>query len=69
MIKLKSATTNDYIYLNPKMIGHIYKSEKDGSTIIGVSSHNTGGFKVKETPEEVANKINSINDPYSSERL
>ena len=52
MIRLKSAVgSGDYIYLNAELIGHIYVSEKDGFTIVGVVSHSTGGFKVVETPK------------------
>lgn len=59
MIRLKSAVgSGDYIYLNAELIGHIYVSEKDGFTIVGVVSHSTGGFKVMETPQQIVNLIN-----------
>ena len=58
MIRLKSQRTNDYVWLNAELIGHIYLSEKDCCTIVGVTSHNNGGFKVMETPEQIVKLIN-----------
>ena len=56
------------IFINPQMVGHVYQEietgnysgEKEGRaiTIIGMLTHNNGGFKVLETPEDVLHKIN-----------
>lgn len=60
LIRLTSQRSDDYVYLNSDLIGHIYVSEKDGCTIVGVTSHNNGGFKVKETPSEIVSRIEDI---------
>ena len=65
IIRLTSERTNDYVWLNTDLIGHIYVSEKDGATIVGVTSHNNGGFKVKEKPEEIVKRIEEINSYYN----
>jgi hypothetical protein len=51
------------VYINPQMIGDIstetetgmYGGEQKGRviTIVGCVTHNNGGFKVLETPEEI----------------
>jgi len=48
------------------MIGHYY-SAKDNDirvnkiyTVVGVLTHNNGGFRVKETPEEIDEIIKNI---------
>jgi hypothetical protein len=40
----------------------MYGGEEKGRviTIVGCVTHNNGGFKVLETPEEILEKINSI---------
>jgi hypothetical protein len=62
LIKLTSIANGKNIYVNPELIGHIYEVEetKDYNvirtpkhTVIGVTTHNNGGFKVKETPEQI----------------
>ena len=53
-IKLTSSTGND-IVVNVARIGHMYK---DGDyTRVGVTTHNNGGFSVKETIEEILKLI------------
>lgn len=47
------------VYVAVEMIGHISRiveSEKE-YTNLGVTTHNNGGFKVKETPEEIIKLI------------
>ena len=65
-IKLTSSITNDPIYINPEHIGHIYEVKeemefgrptKPKHTNVGVTTHNNGGFKVKETPKEIIEQI------------
>ena len=56
------------IFVNPQMVGHVYSETETGRwggeeegrkiTIVGTVTHNNGGFKVLETPEEVIHKIN-----------
>jgi hypothetical protein len=36
-------------------------------TMVGVTTHNNGGFKVKETPEEIIEKIRLIRNANSSQ--
>ena len=66
-IKLTNLAGNP-IYVNPEHIGHMYvisetseygKIKKEKHTRLGVTTHNNGGFEVKETPEEIIKKINS----------
>jgi hypothetical protein len=58
-IEVTSVTSGDRIFINVDHIGHFYKSEKDNITKIGVTTHNNGGFSVKETAEEISGKISS----------
>jgi hypothetical protein len=37
-------------------MGHFYVN--GNHTLIGVTTHNNGGFRVKETPEEILELIN-----------
>ena len=69
LIKVTSFTTNKPIYINIDAIGHIHEVETkneygkqiDGYTSIGVTTHNNGGFKVKESVDEVVKQINEVN--------
>jgi hypothetical protein len=47
------------VYVVAEMIGHISRTVEDGKeyTSLGVTTHNNGGFKVKETPEEIIKLI------------
>ena len=71
LIKLTSHSGNSPIYINIDEIGHfnegevpkmnsngVFKPEK--FTTVGVTTHNNGGFRVKETPEEIIEKIKMI---------
>ena len=56
IIKLTSATGGSDIYVNIDCMGHFYVNGKH--TLVGVTTHNNGGFRVKETPEEILELIN-----------
>ena len=58
LIKLTSANGTGDIYINVEYIGHMYevkdkveygKVTVERHTVVGVVTHNNGGFKVKET--------------------
>jgi hypothetical protein len=58
------------LYINVEQIGHFYRvPEKMNScsvkevehTIVGVTTHNNGGFKIVETPEELMEMISQYN--------
>ena len=34
-------------------IGHYYDSNTNKQTVVGVTTHNNGGFKVKQTADEI----------------
>jgi hypothetical protein len=66
VIKVTSLKGNDPVYINVDNIGHFYEVEETRSygtidkpkhTIIGVTTHNNGGFEVKETISELAKLI------------
>jgi hypothetical protein len=77
LIKLTSYSDNSPIYININEIGHIYEGKiskmncKGGGfemvkfTSVGVTTHNDG-FSVKETPEEIIEKIRMIHNNASS---
>ena len=77
LIKLTSSRDNNPIYININEIGHMYEGEipktncKGGGfemvkfTTVGVKTHNDG-FSVKETPEEILEKIRRIRNASSS---
>lgn len=54
-IKLTSKKMNKPVYININRIGDFY--EYDGGTSVGVTTHNNGGFEVKESVEEVLKLI------------
>jgi hypothetical protein len=52
----------DEIYINIDHIGHVYwvpqkieygRIEDEAHTVIGVTTHNNGGLRVKETPKQI----------------
>ena len=51
-IKLTTVAGNE-IRMNINQIGHYYNSSSEKSTIVGITTHNNGGFKVKQTAEEI----------------
>ena len=62
-IKVTSIKDKKPVYINPDFIGHIYrvpaKEYKYGTvdeiehTVIGVTTHNNGGFRVIEDIDEI----------------
>ncbi len=77
LIKLTSYSDNNPIYININEIGHMYEGkiskmnckgggfEIDKFTTVGVKTHNDG-FSVKETPEEIIEKIRMIHNASST---
>ena len=57
-IRLTSTADGKQIFVNINHIGHFYNMSKEIGTNLGVTTHNNGGFKVMETPEEIAKLIN-----------
>ena len=69
IIKLTSLKGNTPIYINIDQIGHLYEVEETSSygsvdtpkhTRIGVTTHNNGGFEVKESIEEIIKYLPKI---------
>jgi hypothetical protein len=71
LIKLTSHKDDSFIYVNINEIGHFYEVKESQMwhqgepatkkhTVVGVTTHNNGGFKVKETTEEIIEKIRMI---------
>ena len=65
IIELTNCNDGGKIYINVDHIGHFYENkhsiEKTFTyTTLGVTTHNNGGFKVKETIKQILNKISSI---------
>ena len=59
----------DEIYINVDHIGSIYwvpqriaygRVEEESHTTIGVTTHNNGGLRVKETPKEIFKLIDDL---------
>ena len=66
LIKVTSAADSKPIYINVTQIGHIYEVEatydygrlkEEKHTRMGVTTHNNGGFKVKETMKQIMKMI------------
>ena len=66
LIKVTPLKGNNPIYININQIGHFYEVEETSSygsvdkpkhTRIGVTTHNNGGFEVKESVKEIAQLI------------
>jgi hypothetical protein len=65
LIKLTLANGMGDVYINPDHIGHCYRvPEKteyskpiEEYTRVGVTTHNNGGFQVKQTPEQIIKLI------------
>lgn len=62
LIKLTHLKDKTTFYVNAEMIGHIYpveakyeygRTKEEAHTIVGVLTHNNGGFKVEETVEKI----------------
>ena len=65
LIKLTSRSGGD-IYINIEQIGDFYEAGKT-HTVVGVTTHNNGGFKVKETPKEILELIEKSLLTFNSE--
>lgn len=59
-IKVTSISLGSPVYINIQHIGHFY--EYGGNTTIGVTTHNNGGFSVKESIEDIVKMINEVNN-------
>lgn len=77
LIKLTSHKDDSFIYVNINEIGHFNEVKESQMwhqgepiskkhTVVGVMTHNNGGFKVKETPEEILEKIRMIRNASST---
>jgi len=62
LIKLYNLKDEQPIYINVEQIGHIYevddkweygKIETPKHSVVGVTTHNNGGFKVLETTKQI----------------
>jgi hypothetical protein len=69
-IKLTNLKDKETIYINVDCIGHIYAVkekleyghvEKEAHTVVGVTTHNNGGFQVIETPEQIFTMLEKLN--------
>jgi hypothetical protein len=70
IIKVTSLKGEKSLYINVEQIGHFYRVpekmnygrvEEVEHTIVGVTTHNNGGFKIVETPEELMEMISQYN--------
>ena len=68
-ILVHSYRNDGEIYINIDHIGHIYwnpqkiqygRIEEESHTTIGVTTHNNGGLRVKETPKEIFKLIDDL---------
>ena len=66
IIELTSLNSSDTIYINVECIGHFYevkaklnygRVEKQAHTRVGTTTHNNGGFEVKETVKQIKKLI------------
>jgi hypothetical protein len=66
IIELTSLNDGGTIYINIECIGHFYevkekstygKVDKKTHTRVGTTTHNNGGFEVKETPKQIMKLI------------
>jgi hypothetical protein len=62
IIALTSNYDGELIYINTDLIGHIYDEET--YTVVGTTTHNNGGFKVKENAKTILNIINEFTKVY-----
>lgn len=69
LLKLTSTLDNKPVYISVEHVGHFYRVEakieyghitEPAHTRIGVTTHNNGGFKVKETCDEIIEQLNSL---------
>jgi hypothetical protein len=68
LIKLTISERKEFVYINPSHIGHCYRvpgttkysKPIEEHTRVGVTTHNNGGFEVKETPEQIIKLIEKL---------
>jgi hypothetical protein len=58
-IKL-TTTNNDDLFVNIEHIGHIYPLDNGKGSRVGVTTHNNGGFAVKQTHDEIMQLMQEI---------
>ena len=65
-IKLTSLKDSKPVFINPDFIGHMFRVPEKKSygsvdeaehTSVGVTTHNNGGFRVKESIEQILKMI------------
>lgn len=70
LIKLTSTSDGKPVYVNIDQIGHLYqrpakmnygREEEPACTVIGVTTHNNGGFRVAEDIDQILKMINYKN--------
>jgi hypothetical protein len=70
IIKVTSLKDKSSVYINVEQIGDFYRVpekmnygrvEEVEHTRVGVTTHNNGGFKIVETPEELMEMISQYN--------
>jgi hypothetical protein len=69
-IKLTSLQDKSTIFINPAFIGHIYEvtekykygrlEQTVAHTLVGVTTHNNGGFKVIESIDKILKMIKEL---------
>jgi hypothetical protein len=69
MIKLTSAKDSKPVFINPDFIGHLYEVpeksrygsvDEEACTVVGVTTHNNGGFRVKQSVEQILKLIEKL---------
>jgi hypothetical protein len=72
IIKVTSLKDKLPMYINVDQIGHFYRVpeemnygrvEKVEHTILGITTHNNGGFSITETPETLLKLIDKVLAP------
>ena len=69
-IKVTSSITDKPVIINIEHIGHITtplnsttsSSNKNTGSIVGVTTHNNGGFSIKESPDAIMKLIAKAKD-------
>jgi hypothetical protein len=68
-IKLTNLQDKSTIFVNPAFIGHLFEEpekkhcgrvERDAHTVVGITTHNNGGFRVTETAKQIFDKIEKL---------
>ena len=66
MIRLTSIKDSKPVFINPDFIGHLYqvpekvsygRVDEEAYTVVGVTTHNNGGFRVAEDVEQILKLI------------